>query len=740
MAMRGRREVGWEAPPHGLILALVVAGSFGIASEASALERLALPGTGIGRPSDQMGVTTALFGDIAAVGAPGTQFVNGYPGGDVSLYRSEGGSWQSEAVLTPTSSAGARFGSQVALGQDVLVVSSDTSLVTFERDGSTWQQVDEMDGVYASSYGKIGLSGDTLAALGSVFVRSGTGWSLQAALATDTFDRVRSMAIDGDRVVVGADGFSLGPPPQAVYFYSRSGTEWTREARFDLSMGYSPVEVAISGDTALVGWAGASVHVYQRDDAGAWTDQGTLDTGGPLPGDVSLSIEGDRAVVGSPGDYTAYLFERSGADWQRVQHFNDPNSYCFRSVTLSGPTLLAGCPASYASTVGWGLAEFFSLDQTPPAVIAKFGQGDARAGLAFGTVVAAQADTILATAIDGVHFYGAGPSGWIPAATLPPTPGHVFAAAAALDGDIAAVGYTRYSSNDPPADVGIYTQSGGTWSFQTRIPLPSGISNTGIAVAVQDDTLVVGDSTYDGASQFLGSCHMYTRSGTAWIAGADINPPGSLPNDLICYSVAMSGDTLLVGAPATDIGISTDAGAVYVFTRRGVQWGLEAKLVAPLATPGASFGGAVAIRGNTAVVGAGLSGGIPAGRDVNVFKRVGTTWTWQATLEAPSTIEYFGRAIAISDSEDRVIASGIDDSVVPSLGVAYVFDLEGTSWVGGLVLRATPPSPPIASDGFGSSLAFAGSAAVIGAPYDGIGGAVYVGPVSEAIFANGFDP
>ena len=111
-------------------------------------------------------------------------------------------------------------------------------------------------------------------------------------------------------------------------------------------------------------------------------------------------------------------------------------------------------------------------------------------------------------------------------------------------------------------------------------------------------------------------------------------------------SVAISGDTAIVGAPDDDNARGTDAGAVYIFTRSGTVWTLQQKLTASDGTESDSFGFSVSISGETVVVGAhhGLVG------DAYVFTRSGTVWTEQQKL-TPSDgagTDEFGSSVSIS--------------------------------------------------------------------------------------------
>jgi len=179
--------------------------------------------------------------------------------------------------------------------------------------------------------------------------------------------------------------------------------------------------------------------------------------------------------------------------------------------------------------------------------------------------------------------------------------------------------------------------------------------------------------------------------------------------------------------------------------RSGSTWTQQAQLFAPLIASGAGFGTSVAIKGNTAVVGSNNDSGFCSSTrgEVNVYHRSGSTWTWQATLEAPVSGNApgdFGYAVALSDAEDRIVATApYDPAHDPFAGVAFAFEFDGSQWSPSTTLHASPPFPRTTYDMFGWSASFAGEDVVIGAPQDGLGGAVYVGPTSETVFANGFE-
>ena len=187
-------------------------------------------------------------------------------------------------------------------------------------------------------------------------------------------------------------------------------------------------------------------------------------------------------------------------------------------------------------------------------------------------------------------------------------------------------------------------------------------------------------------------------------------------------SVAISGDTVVVGAPRDD-DAGFDSGSVYVFVRSGTTWTEEAKLTASDAAAEDEFGVSVALSGDTALVGA--SGDDDAGSgsgSAYVFVRNGTSWSQQVKLTASDAAaeDGFGASVALSGDTALVGASG-DDGTGVSSGSAYVFVRNGTSWIQQAKLTA---SDAAAIDYFGYSVALSGETALVGAPFnDGVGSA-----------------
>jgi hypothetical protein len=288
-----------------------------------------------------------------------------------------------------------------------------------------------------------------------------------------------------------------------------------------------------------------------------------------------------------------------------------------------------------------------------------------------------------------------------------------------------------------------------------------GNDDFGISVAIFGDTLVVGargeasnatgnSGDQDNNSTFqAGVVYVFTRNGTVWSQQAYLKASNTDRYDRFGSSVAISGDTLVVGAEfeeSSATGVNGDqsdnsaeqAGAAYVFTRNGTVWNQQAYLKASNTDSLDHFGMSVAISGDTLVVGAEFeesnATGVNGDQSDNsagiagaayVFTRNGTVWNQQAYLKASNTdsLDHFGLSVAISDDTVVVGAVGEDSSAtgvngeqedesLEQAGAAYVFTRSGTTWSQQAYLKASNTN---VVDGFGDSVAISGNTVVVGA-------------------------
>ena len=224
----------------------------------------------------------------------------------------------------------------------------------------------------------------------------------------------------------------------------------------------------------------------------------------------------------------------------------------------------------------------------------------------------------------------------------------------------------------------------------------------GFSVAMAGDTVVVGAPTQD----FLpgdnsGAAYVFVRSGSTWLEQARLRPSSLSFMSFYGSSVAISGDTVLVG------GMSR----TYVFVRTGSTWSEQAELL-PL--QGGMIGTAVAISGDTAVASTNANIGW-----VHVFVRNGSSWSEQASFQSPEPFDGFGSALAISGDTLLVGAGAVDDQT----GAVYVYQRSGSTWSQQARLVAADGAP---GQRFGHSVNVSGDRLAVGTTQPaGSAGVVY---------------
>ncbi len=367
-----------------------------------------------------------------------------------------------------------------------------------------------------------------------------------------------------------------------------------------------------------------------------------------------------------------------------------------------------------------------------------------------------------------------------------PAPGDTgdsFGAAVAISGDTIVVGAPDERSNamgvngneadnsafrSGAAYVFVRAPGSMTWVQQAYIKASNTGGTDGIlpgdqfgsSVAISGETIIVGAYLEDSSSTGVngnqadgtldsGAAYVFVRSGTVWTQQAYLKASNTDAFDYFGVAVAISGDTVVVGAigeasNATGINgndaddSSVDAGAAFVFVRTGTLWTQQAYLKASNSGPRDSFARVVAISGDTVVVGAALEDSNATGVNGNqannsasdsgaayVFLRVGSTWTQQAYLKASNAaaIDHFGSAVAVAG--DRiVVGADLEDSNATGVngnqannslfaaGAAYLFVRSGTNWTQQAYFKASNPG---SEDNFGASVAISGDTVVVGA-------------------------
>jgi uncharacterized repeat protein (TIGR01451 family) len=247
-----------------------------------------------------------------------------------------------------------------------------------------------------------------------------------------------------------------------------------------------------------------------------------------------------------------------------------------------------------------------------------------------------------------------------------------------------------------------------------RLALDGGAGDYfGGSVAISGDTAIVG-AYGDNSNQ--GSAYIFVHSGGVWSQRAKLTASDGAAFDYFGYSVAISGDTAIVGA----YGDNSNQGSAYIFVKPGGGWATgnqTAKLTASDGVGGDVFGWSVAISGDTAIVGA-YNDDSSRG-SAYVFVKPGGGWvtgnqTAKLTASDGVVPDQFGYSVTLS-GDTAVVGARSDNS---NQGSAYVFVKPGGGWATGTETAKLTASDGAGSDNFGSSVAISGDTAVVGAYYD----------------------
>jgi hypothetical protein len=243
--------------------------------------------------------------------------------------------------------------------------------------------------------------------------------------------------------------------------------------------------------------------------------------------------------------------------------------------------------------------------------------------------------------------------------------------------------------------------------------------------------MIVGAMNADrGTLADTGVAYVFERNAAGvWVQQQKLVPSDQPPTaqDGFGRAVAIDGDTIVVGAFFSGqlVGIP-QSGAVYVYTRTAGVWSQQQKLVASDAAIADNFGTAVAVSGNTLIATSPSDdhGSVSSSGSAYVFTRSGTVWTQQQKISDPANTanEFFGSSGLALDGDIAVIAGDRNQLV----GAVYVFERIGA----GPFAQSAKIQGAQSNAGFGGALALEGTRLAIGAQRDDDraidGGALFV--------------
>jgi hypothetical protein len=694
--------------------------------------------------------TPIYTNDWVVLGAPYDDCVAGPDCGAVYVFRilmsnnTYSGYWD---TLTASDRApGDHFGHAVSLADNRLVIGAPA------KNGNSGEAY--LFGYYTSWYESTKLSGFT----------STAGYPSEVD-ADDFFGW--SVSTDGIKVVVGAKGDEEGASEYlngAAYIITFTSTSPYYEFQDRLNsnsgstggdeFGYS---VSISGETVAVGAPGfesAYVYLYDTDDLSWKLDKTISAPSDALGFGTAVAFSGtsvDSLVVGAPttdsgkGNAYAYMRKTSGKKgildkypWDSPTGlgtiFTPPAAAAFgEAVAIHGTYIAIGAPGAYS---GDGRVYIFGLVSGGWGYSRTLSSGDGIPGGLFGSSVAMYQNRIIVGTPADTCFDGSAGCGSAYLYTRPTyaaaqiyyRKSYNFGAYTALYGETAVVGAEWEPCNDAAADGGtrcgaVYVfdrLADGSWTYTEKLTASDVVGGDafGSALALSEDTLMVSspfaEDTDDNTS---GQVYAYTRTGGAWGNEQKLGGRTNKPASTFGYAIAISGNTAIIGAPDDDNGTGYTDGAVYIYSRVGSgPWEKEQRLVDSDLTLSGGLGHSVDISGDIAIAGASKSlNGIASG-EVYLFKRTSGVWTQEKALQqdvmsyAALEGDHFGTSVSIFGETVLVGADGVDNGGDNNQGAAYIFERGSGAWPLKATLTASDADP---LDYFGRAVSLENNTAVI---------------------------
>ncbi len=405
---------------------------------------------------------------------------------------------------------------------------------------------------------------------------------------------------DGNEVSFGADPLDPNDTPLQQKLVAS-------DAAFEDQFG---TQVRMDGDTVVVGaWqedgvaAGSgAAYVYVRS-GGTWVEQAKLVASDAAADDnfgTAVDISGDTIVVGAPKDDddgtdsgAAYVFVRNAGVWTQQAKLTASNAGAgdnfAGAVALEGDTVVAGAVFEDSTASDTGAAYVFT-----------------RAGVSWS-------EQQILTASDGAVQ-------------------DLFGVAVSINADTIIVG--AHQTGDLVGSAYVFTNSLATWTEQQKLVASDAAAGNlfGLSVSVSGDTAMVGAFKRDeGATPRAGAVYVYERAGTSWTQ-QDILLASDIASSELGVSVAVDGDRAIFGA-WQDGAAATDAGSAYVFIKQGQAWTQHQKLIATDAAPDDIFGTTVALSGNTVLVGAYFDDGVAVD--------TGSTYIFEMDIDGDGLLNVF---------------------------------------------------------------------------------------------------
>jgi hypothetical protein len=267
--------------------------------------------------------------------------------------------------------------------------------------------------------------------------------------------------------------------------------------------------------------------------------------------------------------------------------------------------------------------------------------------------------------------------------------GERFGTSVVVDGATAVVGSFEGSDaqGDPSGSVRVFIRQNGGWALQAKLLAPDGRwwDAFGGAVALEGDTLIVGASNYSRDGEpYLGAAYVFERDGSTWTCTQTLFEPVQSAGAFFGSAVVLAGDTLVIGAPQSDVGSSEGAGSVTLFERGAQGWQARQTIAAPNPSHFGMFGAALGFAGDELLVGA-YGENLQSGA-VYSFARSEQEWTMRQRIAGSEVAASDGFGVSFAADADRLLI-GAPAYLQNRNGFVVEWRRENGAWVESRTIR-----------------------------------------------------
>lgn len=642
--------------------------------------------------SGYMGWAVDIEGDTAVVSTPFGPLATGM----VQVFQFENEMWIWKATLRASDESPMNcFGSSVSIEGDTIAVGANNSHT---------EKGDQAGAVY-------------------LFEKPADGWRDITETVKLVADQVQAMDVFGysidlenDTLVVGAPYTDIGGIENigCVYVYTKPATGWSTNASYAVLIPNEPTESMSFGEDVAI----------HRD---------TIAVGAPQ----ANGMQGCVCLYEKPASGWVSMAETAVLKVQiQSESETDKRIYFGRSVALSDDTLVVG-----TNTVGKCAYVFAKPENGWGNAAGPVRLSSSLEGIRIGWRVNISGDTIAVSDDNngGVHVFEKPVGGWKDSVEtarieMPPMQGWPdFGWDSAISGNRILIG-ARYdnSAGFQAGSAFVYEKQGTHWGendvYTQFINGNHRGDLFGRTLAMDGNTAVVGTPQCDEAMVYVYENDRWNYAGTL--------TPGPLKYPAqFGQSVGISGDTIVVGAPYAPMenGSSQDSGMAYVFVKPAPGWTSmkpTAQLYCSTMDISQEFAGAVAISGDTIVIGSPLNNGVGMySGNVYVYEKPETGWASMgetATLQPEGLSESFRYGYSVS-IDGNIIAAGCGNN--PQV---YVFEKKDGGWESRAetAILSVPELLRESIRSYGTSILVSGNSIAVAAPMqtneDVNSGAIYI--------------